>query len=238
MPATIAPMPDTSPREAGKPAIDLDSAAGFVRRLTHDVRNTLNALDLQLLLLESEDPSVKKAVAESRQMILSEARRLARISLQFQVPQPQWIEYSASDLFEDLQPRMLKKLGKSMMRVEWPTAVPHDEVRIDFEMVETLLGELLMNALLHGDAKVPVRVEAFSHDHAVMISIYEKLPELKSDPAGWGTKPFHSGSTGGYGLGLFCARRYADMLGIPVDFHFEAENGLLTTSLALPIVVA
>jgi signal transduction histidine kinase len=224
--------------DAEDPIINIEAAAGFVRRLTHDVRNTLNALDLQLLLLESGDPVVKQGIDEARQMITVEARRLARVSSQFQVPEAQWVEYPVDELFQDLLPRMQKRFAKCMLRVAWPESVLGDLVKIDFELFAELFSELLLNALDHGACEGKVKVEIVRQAEAVMVLLTESLAQPKGDPADWGVVPFHPTAQGGYGLGLFYGRRLAQAMELELDFHYQAENALLTTALALPIVGA
>ena len=202
------------------------------------MRNTLNALDLQLLLLESSDPEVQRQIVESRQLIAAEARRLARLSQQFQKPNPQWIEYSMADLMQDVMPRMQKRLGTSMARVEWVESAPDTFVRIDFEMFSELLGELLVNAIEHGHEQGSIRVSASLEDEMAVLHIMETMSTPESDPSEWGKAPFYARPNGGYGVGLYYSRQLAQAMDMHLDFHFQPENALLTTSLALPIVGA
>ncbi|MGC3990490.1 MAG: hypothetical protein QM796_12575 [Chthoniobacteraceae bacterium] len=221
--------------ESDNPLVETSSVAGFIRRLTHDVRNTLNALDLQLLLLESEDPEVQRQLAEARQMIGQEARRLSRLSLQFQTSQPQWIQYTAEELMQDLLPRLQKRLARKMSRVNWPEAAPKLVVRIDFEMVSEILVELIENALNHGEEEGPVSVQFSEHEGGVSIRVTDKAPKPASAPGEWGTAPFLAGRNGGYGLGLFHARQLAQKMDLALDFQYQPVDSTVVATLSLPV---
>jgi len=228
-------MIESRKTESDNTMVETTAVAGFIRRLTHDVRNTLNALDLQLLLLESEDPEVQRQLAEARQIIGQEARRLSRLSLQFQTSQPQWIQYTAEEMMQDLMPRMQKRLARKMGRVDWPEEAPKIPVRIDFEMVSEILGELVENALHHGEEEGRVSVTVSEHEGTVAVHVSERTAPPVSGPHEWGATPFQSGRGGGYGLGLFHARRLAQQMELALDFQYHPADSMMVATLSLPV---
>src|ERR1700743_2983004 len=91
-------------------AVPLPRIAGFVRQLTHDVRNTLNSLDLQaaFLLEVVSDPEALEELRRLRGLLQVSARQLQAVSGNFWSSSPNLIEYSAPILVEDFQARLLK----------------------------------------------------------------------------------------------------------------------------------
>ena len=220
------------------PSISVEQAAAFLRRLAHDSRNALNAIDLQLILVEGESDAVKDQIAEARQTVSEEARRLGDLSNQFHTSAPQWIAYPGSAILEDIRPRLQKRLGAAMGRIVWPKEVDDVDLQIDFELLAGVLVELAGNALRFADANGTVTMTATREENVMAIAFIQPRKAIHGDPKDWGRTPFSAEPRAGYGLGLFAARRMAEAMGMTISFSHDPQNALLTTRLEIPIIAA
>src|SRR5688500_12683331 len=104
-------------------AVPASDAFRFARQLVHDVRNALNALDLQLSAVQDEASGANKQVmddvADARRIVKDEARRLMRLSTQLRGPSPEKANFSLSSLMKDLQSRVERLLGKKAKAIDW-----------------------------------------------------------------------------------------------------------------------
>ncbi|HEX8296588.1 MAG TPA: hypothetical protein VF593_09830, partial [Chthoniobacteraceae bacterium] len=130
--------------------VPYDDVTAFTRKLIHDVRNGLNALDLQLasvLDIAAEDHAeLREDLMVARRLLSDEARRLASLSAQLRQSAPEMIDYDVSDLVEDLRGRVERSL-KPNTQVNWSVETGREQVTVDFEFLSTAMLELVRNAM-------------------------------------------------------------------------------------------
>lgn len=220
-------------------AVPFDDVAAFTRKLIHDVRNGLNALDLQLASMfdgiEGIDGPLRDDLTLARRLLNNEARRLVEISAQFRSPTPQIITYLATDLIEDMRARIERTLGAGAPPIGWTIAVTRERVEVDFEMLSAVVVELVRNAVQFREGDAPLKARAAAEGGVFVIELRESRAAIASDPAVWGTVPFASTRRGGYGLGLFAARRTLTTLGGSLGIGHDAGRRELCSRLTLPL---
>jgi len=92
-------------------------------------------------------------------------------------------------------------------------------------LAKALLVPLLDNAFTYSPADAQVRVEVGAREGGLWLSIVDQGPGIPAEVLARLDQPFHQadqGSTrrhGGFGLGLYAARRVAERLGGTVDLH-------------------
>ena len=98
-------MPLEASSSAGTISVPLPRVAGFIRQVTHDVRNGLNSMDLQAAYLAEliTQPEAVEELRRLRGLIHSTARQLQSVSANFWTATPSFVTYSARILIEDLQ---------------------------------------------------------------------------------------------------------------------------------------
>src|ERR1700746_2654251 len=77
----------------------------FVRQLSHDIRNNLNAVELQSAYLAelTEDAELKNEIQRWREMVSEVGTNLQRLTAGLSQVNPTPISYSAADFVEDLK---------------------------------------------------------------------------------------------------------------------------------------
>jgi len=105
-----------------------------------------------------------------------------------------------------------------------------------------LLSNLLKNALVHGDATQPVRVQVRLRDGALDVIVANAGPAIAPELAGQLFKPFWRGNSGSYekglGLGLFIVSEIARSHGGQIDVVSDAAVTAFIFSMTAPVRAA
>jgi len=107
-----------------------EELAGVTRELFHDIRNQLNAADLQLVLaaeLAAERPEAKQEIERGRQNLTELGRTLARLRRHLALPELQEVTVEAA-----VVPELLGREG-----VEWKTTA---QVKLDPQWFVDAIG--------------------------------------------------------------------------------------------------
>ena len=204
---------------------------------THDVRNGLNALELQLTFLGeiSEDPEAKAEVKRMRGSVAEITRQLQAVRVATGVPSPHPFAYPAADFVEDVRERFERQQADVSSRVQWEIESGGGSVAVDPELSMAALLELLANALFHATKDSAVRVDAVSGTAGLTLTIQQSLASLPGDsPEAWGHTPLSSSRRNGYGLGAFRARRIIESQGGSLHFAYKEAEQSLATVVTLP----
>lgn len=215
------------------------SVEKFVGQVSHDLRNGLNACELQLAFLAeiSADPEAAEEIKQLRQTLAGLTKQLQAIRLATAGAKANLLPYPVADLFEDLRERFERLQPDHAAKIRWSVAVdPACEVLIDPELIITACLELLGNALQFGDKQVPVLCAVTKQVSSVICTFQETLADApETDPATWGCSPLVSARRGAYGLGLFRVRRILQAQNSRLDFHHASEARTLTATVTLPV---
>lgn len=229
MSASVPVSPDTD--------IPFDRVAAFLRQLTHDVRNNLNAMDLQAAYAVEliSDPEAADEVRRIRQLIQQATKQLQQLSGNFQTPHPNLVDYSAKIFVEDLQDRLKKTFPEQAGEVEWSVNLGDESVDVDLELVFSAIAELFRNAFQFREAGGAIRADVTVENARMVFRLIEAKSGVPSEPASWGNAPLISTRRGGYGLGLFRARRILEVQGATLSFSHNSTSAQLITTVTLPL---
>ncbi len=207
--------------------------AAFVRQHTHDVRNGLNSLDLETSLLQEivNDNEGRETVGRLRKQLRSVAEQMRTLSARFQDLQPVAAPIAARDLL--LIWREKHAALADAPEVRWVDELDGERVKVDVEMMAAVFHELLTNAAAFSQGQ-PVTVTARANDREVILKLCEPKKE-PLDTSTWG-EAFSTTRRGGYGLGLWAAKRLVKANGATIVQRCTPEDGGLMTQIALAIV--
>lgn len=222
-----------------EPSVSLQKLECFLRLLSHDVRNDLNAIDLLGVYLQelSEQEEVRQEILQLRASVRFAAQRMVRISKALHCPEPELVDYPLADLMEDWKSSW--QAGEEGRRDSFPDSIGVDWervqdrvlVRVDGLLVFEALGELLENAGAFSPRGQRVRIRAGEGiPEKAMVQIEQSfrgdsLPEPLICPG----VLFESGRRGHYGIGLFRARRILESFGADLRFSLDSKAGKLST---------
>src|SRR5438046_2824431 len=93
----------------------------FVRQLSHDIRNHLNAVELQSAYLAelAEEGELKAEVQRLREMIAGIGASLQKLSAGIAHPNPTFMPYSAADFVEDMKQKVASDFPNEASKVTW-----------------------------------------------------------------------------------------------------------------------
>src|SRR6516165_8473995 len=83
----------------------------FVRQVSHDLRNQLNAVELQSAFLSelTTDPELKEEISRLRKMVSECGSALQKLTTRLNPAPPTLTTYGARDLVEDLKAKISKE---------------------------------------------------------------------------------------------------------------------------------
>ncbi|EYF06715.1 sensor histidine kinase [Chondromyces apiculatus] len=190
----------------------LTTIGKMAAHITHEIRNPLSSIGLNLELLEEEIARMQEGRESSQLLsaIRAEVDRLSRIAEQYlsvaRRPRPQLEPERLQDLVEEFTAFVLPELQRSQitLRVEADASAP--EVRVDEAQLRQALLNLVRNAR-----------EAMSNGGTIVIAIHQRddSAEITIDDTGPGIPeelrasvfdPFFTTKQRGTGLGLAVTR--------------------------------
>ncbi len=229
--------PPSAPALTSVPLVPWPRVDRFIGQLTHDIRNGLNALELQLTLLGeiAADAEVLAEVKSLRGLLLDMTRQLQAVRSASGPVAPHLLCYPAADFFEDLQERFGRLQPEAAERVAWQINVTGASLTIDPELSLKALLEVLGNALHFSGEAAVVRflAEARPGGGGVAVTVRETQPVPPAIPLeDWGRAPLLTTRRNAYGLGLFRVRQIVEAQGGALSVAYSEQ--ILATSITLP----
>ena len=197
----------------------------FFAAFTHDAKTALASLRLQAESLsedsEPPNPVVERLLKDTVRLQLQLENSLFLVNLR-----------SGRLLSESLQ---LSRIVESL-RFHWPELalrlLGDDAVLADIRALESILSNLIQNAVTHGDAK-QITLTVTNEAGSVQIQVADDGRGFAGDFARLGMRFYRHTTSSGSGMGLFIARQLAQRMGGTLTFAAGAPRGLVAT-LTLP----
>ena len=223
--------------QPGEKSVQLAGVAAFVRQLTHDLHNDLNALDLEATYIGElvENVSAKEELASQRETIHRMSRLLHKLSLQIQQPQPEKMRVSSEELLGEFRERLSRSNPSELSALFWTSAVGSSQLTVDFGMICNVLTELLKNALQYRADDAPVSFAATVQGQELFLAFSEKMDGIPEQIDRLGHEPFVTVRRRNYGLGLFYADQVARVHRGRLETRYDATDGLFIATLVLPL---
>ena len=127
----------------------------FIRQLSHDLRNHLNAIELQsayISELEGED-ELKGEIKRLREMISGLTAALQSLSKAVSDVKPNLIPYRAADFAEDLRKKIDHDFSGESGAITWNIQVGDAMLNVDPQLLQEAFTELFANAFRHDRGK-------------------------------------------------------------------------------------
>jgi K+-sensing histidine kinase KdpD len=213
--------------------IQWDNFVKFVRQLSHDLRNQLNATELQAALINelTADPELKPEVARLRELVGKLGTSLQQLSVAVAPPRLTRLPYSANDLLTDLQKNVAREFPEQAQRVKWEFSSNGAILDIDPTLIGWAMTELFANAFRHG---VHNEIAARGgKENGQFIFALREPKSAEVAPAKW-RDLLSAAEHGHYGLGLRRARVIVAAHGGELTSEWDAQNSTLTSRIILP----
>jgi signal transduction histidine kinase len=227
----------TSPFE-NEPPVPLPRLVSFVRLVTHDVRNGLNAIDLQAAFIAeiAGEGEVAEEMGKLRKMVTRVTQDMQELSGRFGEMRPVVMEFPVEEFLQGLKEAVEEEFETQAKRIVWETKLGDEEMAMDYTLMMNALMELTRNAIFFREGDNAIHFTTWNDAAGnVVFEVRQARSEPAADPNGWGREPLSSGRRGGYGLGLFYVRRVLDTLGGTLEPAYDAKSGELRVRLLMPL---
>jgi K+-sensing histidine kinase KdpD len=226
-----------SPESNPEISVPMRDVVKFVRQLAHDLRNDLNAAELQsaYLIEIAGAGELKDEIKRLRGMISQVGANLQSVTVALGQPRLTEMSYSAKDFVDDLQQKLETDYPAESAKVQWDAQAGEAELNIDPQLLLPAFLELFANAFRHGPAEGAIPVTVRTENGRFVFSLREPKRSFDRSTENWGREPLRSVSQGHYGLGLHRARGIIEAHGGELKARYEQASSTLITTVTLPV---
>jgi signal transduction histidine kinase len=217
--------------------ISMSDVVRFIRQLSHDLRNHLNAAELQSAFIAeiATDAEVKDEIRRLRAMLSDMGSSLQKLSGQVTPVRLTEIPYEAAAFVEDLRTKFTRQSPEQAAQIEWRIDVTDACLNIDPQQMELAVLELIANAFQHTRGDGPLQIAAEVRDGNFTIEIREPKSVFDRSTENWGREPFRNMKHGHYSLGLQRVRAIVEGHRGQLQAHFDRAASALVTTVNLPL---
>ena len=224
-------------QQSDSPVISWPDMVKFVRQLGHDIRNNLNAVELQSAYLAelAENAEMKEEIQRLRQMVSEVGTSLQRLTAGLTQVKTSPISYKAAEFVEDLKQKVEKELPENAKKITWDVQLKKGTLQVDPQFAQQALLELFTNAFQHERNVNSITVKAYVDNGRFVFELHEPKTNFQLRTENWGREPLRNVSQGHYGLGLNRVRSIVEAHGGQFGAEFDQKSSTLRTRLALPL---
>ncbi len=208
----------------------------FIRQLSHDLRNHLNAIELQSVYiseLQRED-ELKSEIKRLRGMVSGLTSALQSLSKAVSDVKPNLIPYPAADLAEDLRKKIDHDFSGERPAITWNIQVGDATLNVDPQLLQEAFSELFANAFHHNRGQGTLVATAKTDKSRLLFTLQEPKSEFNLSTESWAREPLRKISQGHYALGLNRVRAIVEAHGGEICAQYDPNVSAVTTTLVLP----
>lgn len=216
--------------------VSMPEVVKFVRQLAHDLRNHLNAAELQSAYLAevAENNESREEIKRLRSMIGQVGTTLQELTAALSQPRLTQMPYPAAEFLEDLRAKFESTHAVHIGDVTWQANPADATLDIDPQLLLPALLELFANAFRHGRGEGPILVSSTTDKGRFVFELSEPKKTFERSTENWGREPFGVVGQGHYGLGLHRVRAVVEAHGGEFSARYEKDAGTLVSRVALP----
>jgi signal transduction histidine kinase len=209
----------------------------FVRQLSHDLRNDLNALELQSAYISelTQDQELQTEIKRLREVTSALYSTLQRLSRGVEEVTPNMISYRAPEFLEDIRAEIERTFSDKAGEINWDVQVQDVVLHIDPQLLQEAFVEILANAFQHDRGNGPLLATARIDNDRLVFALREPKPAFDSATENWGREPLRNISQRHYGLGLNRVRAIVEAHGGQLQAHYNPKAAALVSTVTLPV---
>lgn len=209
----------------------------FLRQLAHDLRNHLNAAELQSAYVAelAEEPELIEEIKRLRAMISEVGASMQRVTSAISAARLTLMRYDAADLIEDLRQKLASDYPDESAIIEWSMPASNVALEVDPQLLQPALMELFANAFRHGRAEGLILATARIEKDRFVFTIREPKTSFEHSTVNWGREPLRISGQGHYGLGLHRAMTIIEAHGGQLNARYDSPASSLITTVVLPL---
>jgi len=219
------------------PPVPWPEIVKFVRQLSHDIRNNLNAVELQSAYLAelTENSEMKEEVQRLRQMVSEVGTSLQRLTAGLSQVNATPISYQAKDFVEDLRQKVAREQPENANKISWDVKCEGGTLQVDPQFAQQALLELFANAFHHERNVNAITAKAYTDGGRFVFELHEPKSNFQLRTENWGREPLRNVSQGHYGLGLNRVRSIVEAHDGEFEAEFDQKSSTLKTTVVLPL---
>ena len=219
------------------PDVPWNDVVRFVRQLSHDLRNNLNAIELQSTFLAelAQDAELKNEVQRLREMTYELGVVLQKLTGAMSEARPKLMSYGAADFMDDLCEKIAAERPKENELIDWRIELSNEELEIDPQLMQHAMLELFENAFYHDRGEGKLVVKADIEGGHFVFELREPKKTFAALTENWGREPLLKVGRGHYGLGLHRVRAIVEAHQGQLRARYESATSCLHTTITLPL---
>ncbi len=219
------------------PNVPWPDVVKFIRQLGHDIRNNLNAVELQSAYLAelANELELKGEVKRLREMVSEIGVALQKLNAALGQTGLTTISYSAGDFIEDVKQKLSKDFPETAPKVSWDVQLKDEKLQIDPLIAQQAFLELFANAFHYERNVKEIKTKAYVDGSNFVFELREPKSKFELSTANWGREPLRYLSHGHYGLGLNRIRLIAEAHRGTFGADYDGTTSTLVSKVTFPI---
>ena len=209
----------------------------FVRQLSHDLRNDLNAIELQSAYIAelAQDQEMTSEIKRLREVLSAMNSTLQLLSRLVGDVAPNVVTYPADEFLTDMRTHIERNFSKENQEITWDVQLQDGMLNIDPQLFQEVFMELFANAFQHGRGKGALAASASISDGRFLFTLREPKAAFASETQNWGREPLRNIRQRHYGLGLNRIRAIIEAHGGELQAQYDPKTATLVSTMALPV---
>jgi len=209
----------------------------FVRQLSHDLRNDLNAIELQSAYIAelTQDQDLTNEIKRLREVVSGMNSTLQLISRAVGEIAPNLVTYPAGEFLTDMRTQIERNFSKESHAITWDVQLHNGMLNIDPQLFQEVFMELFANAFQHDRGEGALVAKARISDGQLLFSLYEPKAGFSANTQNWGREPLRNIKQRHYGLGLNRVRGIVEAHGGELKAQYDPKVTTLISTMALPL---
>ena len=218
-------------------AVPWSDTVRFVRQLSHDLRNDLNAIELQSAYIGelTQDQELTSEIKRLREVVSGLNSTLQLLSRAVEEVTPNLITYPAGDFLADMRTQIERSFPKENHEITWDVQLNDAMLNIDPQLFQEVFVELFTNAFQHDRGKGALVASARISDVRFLFTLHESKGGFSSDTQNWGREPLRNIRQRHYGLGLNRVRAIIEAHDGELRAQYDPKTATLVSTVRLPV---
>jgi K+-sensing histidine kinase KdpD len=210
----------------------------FVRQLSHDLLNDLNAIELQSAYIGelTQGQELTNEITRLREVVSSLNATLQRLSRAVGEVAPNLIAYPVVEFMADMRTQIERNFSKEDHEITWDVQLKDGMLNIDPQLFQEVFVELFANSFQHDRDKGVLVARARISEGRFLFTLHEPKAVFSPDTQNWGREPLRNVRQRHYGLGLNRVRAIIEAHGGQLQAEFDPKAATLVSTVALPVL--
>jgi signal transduction histidine kinase len=230
-------MGNSSERSNEFMTVPWTDTARFVRQLSHDLRNDLNAIELQSAYIGelTQDQELTNEIKRLRAVVSDLSTTLRLLSRAFTDITPNVVTYPAHEFLADMRTQIERSFPNQSHEITWDVQVKDGTLNVDPQLFQEVFLELFANAFQHDRGKGKLVASAKITDGRLLFALREPKAVFPCATENWGREPLRRIGQRHYGLGLNRVRTIIEAHGGELKVQYDPEAARLISTMSIPV---